>query len=59
MVFKMSQVSIEQIIKAVLFALLVVVIAYGIYTAFRGYIIPYFKGFGMNETIKIVLNLIK
>ena len=52
------ELTINNLIKMVIAALVIVVVIVGIYFAMSSYIIPYFKGIGFGGE-KIILGLIK
>ena len=56
----MVELTIEQVIKIIIYVFVIIMVVIGIYLAFKNYIIPYFENIGpSNSTIKFVLALLK
>jgi hypothetical protein len=51
------ELTINNLIKILIAVFVIVIVIFGIYTAFSSYIVPYFNGITFNKTSKLILVL--
>jgi len=55
----MAELTISQIIKIVIAVAVIAVVIFGVYMAFKYYIIPYFRGWSFNSSAEMLMVLLK